>query len=88
MTTTPMWHPIRAADRPIDHDDTRCLDDGAITLEERRRGDGGGDHCEHCTELLVQSIEAIWEHGASTIRPPGGGREPGERPTSPGATTP
>jgi hypothetical protein len=88
MTTTPMWHPTRATDRPVYHDDTLCPEGSAIDLAYRRPGDGGCASCEHCMELLVQTIEAIWARGGSTVRPPGGDRGPGERPTSAGPTAP
>jgi len=88
MTTTPMWHPIRATDRPVYHDDTRCPEGSAIDLPYRRPGDGGCAPCEHCVEFLVETIEAIWGVGAATTGPLGGGLA--EHPTSkgPGPTTP
>jgi len=58
MTNTFSWHSALATDPPIYHDDTRCLDGAAIKLEDRRPGDGGRDACEHCTRILVESIQA------------------------------
>lgn len=87
MTTTAMWHPTRASDRPVYRDDTRCPEGSAIDLPYRRPGDGSCTPCEHCMEFLVHAIEAIWGLRAPTTDPRGGGLA--ERPKSrgPGPTT-
>jgi hypothetical protein len=87
MTTTRVWHPNRAIDRPVYHDNTRCLEGSAIEASDRRPGDGGCVPCEHCMELLVQTIEAIWGLGASTTDRRVSGPLSGERPTSAGPAT-
>jgi hypothetical protein len=45
MITLP-WHPTRATDRAVYHDDTHCPEGAAIAVEHRRPGDGGRPHCE------------------------------------------
>ena len=65
MTNTQPWHSTVAAERPLDHDDTRCPEGQAIALKNRRPGDGGRAPCDYCGGLLIQSIEA-------RVRPPRG----------------
>jgi len=57
MSTTRVWHPTRTAERPVYHDDTRCPEGAAIEEADRRPGDGGRDHCEHCLGLLVEALK-------------------------------
>jgi hypothetical protein len=58
MTNTLPWHSTLATDRPIYHDDTRCPEGGAITLKDRRPGDGGRDPCPHCAGFLIDALKA------------------------------
>ena len=52
----PMWHSTRAIDRRVYHDDTRCAEGDAISLQYRRPGDGGRDPCPHCAQFLIETI--------------------------------
>jgi hypothetical protein len=56
MTNTPPWHPTRAIDRAVYHNDTRCPEGGAIPFRDRRPGDGGRDPCPHCAQFLIGPI--------------------------------
>jgi hypothetical protein len=47
MITLP-WHPTRATDRAVYHNDTRCPEGGAIELQYRRPGTGGRPLCATC----------------------------------------
>ena len=58
MTNTQPWHSTVAADRPLYHNDTRCLEGEAIALKNRRPGDGGRDQCPHCAGLPVETVRA------------------------------
>ena len=58
MTKTLTWHSTLATDRPVYHNDTRCPEGGTIELKDLRPGSGGREPCEHCAELLIQTIAA------------------------------
>jgi hypothetical protein len=75
MTNTQPWHCTVAIDRPLYHDDARCPEGQAITLKNRRPGDGGRDPCPHCAGFLIQTIETRLR-AARGDPPAGEGREP------------
>jgi len=51
MITLP-WHPTRATDRAVYHDDTGCSEAAAIEQQYRRPGMGGRPPCEDCARVL------------------------------------
>ena len=56
MANMNRWHSTVPTDRPLFHDDTRCPDSQAIAVTNRRSGDGGRGPCDHCEEILMETI--------------------------------